>query len=310
MGRTGCALSVIGNANLDVIVHAAATFPPAGTEQIVPEIEVRLGGSAAIAAQRAAQLGLATRLTAKVGDDPSGRMVRALAEADGLDLDLITAGSADSGLTVVAEEQGCERSFLSSLGAMGTFSPEDLRSEAFDARFVLFSGYFLLPELQGGAAASLLRRARSSGATTVVDTGHPDGGWTERTRAELFEHVLPHTDLILPNESELLGMTSVENIEDAARDLAARTGGSMVVVKLGADGGLVCIDGEVHRAAAPVVAARDTTGAGDTFNAVLLAELSRDMGVVDALRTAVSTASQLVAMEPHERGAHLRGLRE
>src|SRR5699024_4104431 len=71
---TGCALSVIGNANLDVIVHAATTFPPAGTEQIVPEIEVRLGGSAAIAAQRAAQLGLATRLTAKVGDDPSGQM--------------------------------------------------------------------------------------------------------------------------------------------------------------------------------------------------------------------------------------------
>jgi len=305
---TGCALSVIGNANLDVIVHAATTFPPAGTEQIVPEIEVRLGGSAAIAAQRAAQLGLATRLTAKVGDDPSGQMVRALAEVDGLDLDLITAQSVSSGLTVVSEERGCERSFLSSLGAMGSFAPEDVRAEAFEAKFALFSGYFLLPELQGGAAAALLRRARSSGATTAIDTGHPDGGWTERTRAEIFEHVLPHTDIILPNESELLGLTGVAGVEDAARDLSARTG-ALVVAKLGAEGGLVCTGEEVHRAPAPAVTARDTTGAGDTFNAVFFWALSRGLDVADALDAAVAAASQLVALEPHARAAHLRSLR-
>src|SRR5690625_3589022 len=119
------ALSVIGNANLDVIVHRAQSFPPAGTEQIVPTIEVRLGGSAAIAAQRAAQLGIATRLVAKVGNDPTGQMVRMLATVDGLDLDLIADDGSDSGLTVVAEDQGRERSFLSSLGAMGHFSPAD-----------------------------------------------------------------------------------------------------------------------------------------------------------------------------------------
>lgn len=304
----GCVLSVIGNANLDVIVHCTQTFPPAGTEQIVPEIEMRLGGSAAIAAQRGAQLGLATRLTAKVGDDPSGRMVRALAEADGLELDLITAQSADSGLTVAAEDQGCERSFLSSLGAMGTFSPDDVRAEAFQAKYVLFSGYFLLPGLQGAAAASLLRASRTSGATSVVDTGHPDGGWTDRIRAELFEHVLPHTDIVLPNESELLGLTGVEDVEDAARNLAARTG-ALVVAKLGAEGGLVCTGEEVHRAAAPVVTPLDTTGAGDSFNAVFLWALSQDWDIADALRQAVSVASDLVATEPHERDTHLRALR-
>src|SRR5699024_11079985 len=79
---TACALSVIGNANLDVIVHSAQSFPPPGTEQIVPAIEVRLGGSAAIAAQRAAQLGVATRLVAKIGDDPTGQMVRTLARSE------------------------------------------------------------------------------------------------------------------------------------------------------------------------------------------------------------------------------------
>ncbi|GLI32499.1 MULTISPECIES: PfkB family carbohydrate kinase [Brachybacterium] len=305
---TACTLSVIGNANLDVIVHAATSFPPAGTEQIVPEIEVRLGGSAAIAAQRAAQLGLAARLTAKVGDDASGRMVRALAETEGLALDLISSPSTDSGLTVVAEEEGSERSFLSSLGAMGTFASEDLPPEAFQAQYVLFSGYFLLPELQGASAASLLREAQRSGATTAVDTGHPDGGWSDDFRDELFEHVLPHTDIVLPNESELRGLTDLEDVEDAARDLAVRSG-ALVVAKLGAEGGLLCGGEELYRVTAPEVKVRDTTGAGDSFNAVFLGVLSRGVRAREALETAVATASQLVALDPQERDQHLRSLR-
>ena len=303
-----CTLSVIGNANLDVIVHSATTFPPAGTEQIVPEIEVRLGGSAAIAAQRAAQLGLAARLTAKVGDDASGRMVRALAETEGLVLDLISAPSEGSGLTVAAEEEGSERSFLSSLGAMGTFTAEDVPPEALQARYVLLSGYFLLPELQGASAASLLREAQRSGATTAVDTGHPDGGWSDDFRDELFEQVLPHTDIVLPNESELRGLTDLEDVEDAARDLAVRSG-ALVVAKLGAEGGLLCDGEELHRVTAPEVKVRDTTGAGDGFNAVFLGALSRGMRAREALETAVATASQLVALDPQERDQHLRSLR-
>ena len=303
-----CSLSVIGNANLDVIVHSATTFPPAGTEQIVPEIEVRLGGSAAIAAQRAAQLGIAARLTAKVGDDASGRMVRALAETEGLALDLISAPSEGSGLTVAAEEEGSERSFLSSLGAMGTFTAEDVPPEALQARYVLLSGYFLLPELQGASAASLLREAQRSGATTAVDTGHPDGGWGDDFRDELFEHVLPHADIVLPNESELRGLTDLEDVEDAARDLAVRSG-ALVVAKLGAEGGLLCDGEELYRVTAPEVKVRDTTGAGDGFNAVILGALSRGVRAREALETAVATASQLVALDPQERDQHLRSLR-
>src|SRR5699024_7038706 len=302
---TGHALSVIGNANLDVIVHSAQSFPPAGTEQIVPTIEVRLGGSAAIAAQRAAQLGIATRLVAKVGNDPTGQMVRTLATADDLDIDLITDDANDSGLTVVAEGQGRERSFLSSLGAMGHFSPEDVPDDALDARYVLCSGYFLLPGMQGEATGSLLAEARRHGATTAVDTGHPDGGWAEPARTELLEHVLPHTDIFLPNESELTGLTGIEDVEEAAKTLASRTG-TMVVAKLGADGALLCDGGEIARAQAPQVVPVDTTGAGDSFNAAFLGALSRGRGTGQALEFAVATASELVATAPGERPGRLR----
>ena len=302
----GLALSVIGNANLDVIVHRARSFPPAGTEQIVPGIEVRLGGSAAIAAQRAAQLGLPTRLVAKVGDDPTGQMVRTLARTEGLDVDLIMDAAHDSGLTVVAEDQGYERSFLSSLGAMGQFGPDDVPAEALAARFVLCSGYFLLPGMRGEATGTLLVESRRHGAVTAVDTGHPDGGWSEQVRSELLEHVLPHTDIFLPNESELTGLAGIDDLEHAAQHLSARTGAT-VVAKLGAEGALLCTDGQVIRVEAPSVTAVDTTGAGDSFNAAFLAALHRGESSEAALATAVRTASELVATAPAERAAVLRG---
>src|SRR5699024_41337 len=196
------------------------------------------------------------RLVAKVGDDPTGQMVRTLATVDGLDLDLIADDGSDSGLTVVAEDQGRERSFLSSLGAMGHFSPADVPADALTAHYVLCSGYFLLPGMRGEATGSLLSDARQQGATTAVDTGHPDGGWTEQARTELLEQVLPGADICRPDVSELCGLTGVADVEEAARGLAARTG-AVSVAKLGAAGALLCTGGELCRASAPAVTARD-----------------------------------------------------
>ncbi len=209
-------LTVIGNANLDVIVHGATELPPPGTERIVGDIEVRLGGSAAIAAQRAAQLGVPTRLVTKVGDDPAATVVRDLLQREPLALDLITASDAPSGLTVVAEAPGRDRSFLSSLGAMEHFGPADVPEASLRAQVVLSSGYFLLPALQRDALVEVLDRSRAEGARTALDTGDPDDGWTEAARADVLA-VLRHVDLFLPNESELRGVTGLGDVAAATR---------------------------------------------------------------------------------------------
>ncbi|MDN5821685.1 MAG: PfkB family carbohydrate kinase [Brachybacterium sp.] len=207
---------------------------------------------------------------------------------------------------MAAEDHGYDRSFLSSLGAMGRFNPDDVPVDALQARFVLCSGYFLLPGMQGEATGRLLAEARRHGAVTAVDTGHPDGGWSDQVRAELFEHVLPHTDLLLPNESELVGLTGIQELDEAARHLSARTGAT-VVAKLGANGAMLCTDGQVIRVEAPRVEAVDTTGAGDAFNAAFLAALHQGNSNETALSVAVRTASELVATAPQERAAVLRG---
>ena len=302
--RVAGSLTVIGNANLDVIVHGATEIPAPGTERIVDDIEVRLGGSAAIAAQRAAQLGVPTRLVTKVGADPAAGVVRDLLAAEPLGLDLVVADGTPSGLTVVAEAPGRDRSFLSSLGAMAELAPDDVPADALSAGVVLSSGYFLLPGLQRDALTTVLRRAKDAGARTALDTGDPDDGWTPETRADVLA-VLADVDLFLPNEAELCGVAELADVEAAAAALVASTG-CTVVAKLGASGALVADADGVRTLAAPRITPVDTTGAGDSFNAALLAALLHGVGLDEAAAFAVATASALVAARADDREAVLR----
>src|SRR5205085_10837223 len=95
--------------------------------------------------------------------------------------------------------------------------------------------------------------AHAAGATVSIDPqGDPRGDW-DGGLGELAATI----DLLFVNEDE-----------DEAIDSA---GCPLVVVKRGAGGALARSAAGVVRAAAPVVAAVDATGAGDSFDAGFLA---------------------------------------
>jgi len=86
-----------------------------------------------------------------------------------------------------------------------------------------------------------------------------------------------------------------EIVGKAGRDLQRRSGG-WVVTKLGADG---CVAFGPHAARldaqAPAISPEDTTGAGDAFNAGLLAALARGEDWPGALAAANDLAARLLA---------------
>ena len=89
--------------------------------------------------------------------------------------------------------------------------------------------------------------------------------------------MLRAADLFFPNAAEARRIARVDDVEEAARMLAAagsagRTdGGPTIVVKLGADGALACrADGPIVRVPAMPIEPVDTTGAGDSFAAGFL----------------------------------------
>ncbi|MER7079969.1 Sugar or nucleoside kinase, ribokinase family [Saccharopolyspora kobensis] len=293
-------ITVVGNVNLDVLVAGAAELPPPGTEQIVPSIVLRPGGSAANTAVVLAQLGRSTVLAGRVGDDGTARLLAEQLDIPGLRLDLVRA-DAPTGVTVAAEAPGRDRSFLSALGAMAEFDAEAVPAESLSAKFVLLSGYFLLPALRGDSARDLLAKARRAGARTALDTGWDPAGWSATTRAEVLE-LLREVDVFLPNEDELRALHGVDCAdEEAARGIADETG-AIVVVKRGALGALVAQPGqEPITCPAPEVRVRDSTGAGDAFNAGLLHRLADGVQLADATDYAVRVAATVIVRPSHDR---------
>jgi len=133
-----------------------------------------------------------------------------------------------------------------------------------------------------------LEAARQEGAQTILDPAP-----AQRLPAEF----LRLADILTPNETEaliLLGRpparvpaTEAPGLARALRELGA----ARVVLKLG-DQGCFCDDGarQLHVPAFPVEV-RDSTAAGDIFNAGLAVALAEERPIEDALRFASAAAA-------------------
>ncbi|MFC7109882.1 carbohydrate kinase family protein [Nonomuraea rubra] len=111
--------------------------------------------------------------------------------------------------------------------------------------------------------------------------------------------MLPVTDVLLPNENEALAIARAVSgagtdgevdqgaeLERAVKELAAR--GTLPVVKRGERGALAFADGEFVEVPARPATVVDAVGAGDSFNAGLLAALLRGLPLSRSMSVAVT----------------------
>ncbi|MET7463601.1 carbohydrate kinase family protein [Nonomuraea sp. NPDC005501] len=282
-------LLVVGDANPDVIVSGAPRRPAFGQrEELVDAGDLVLGGSGAITACGAARLGLRVAFAGRVGDDPAGAFVLDTLGRRGVDVSAcVVESGAATALTVILAD-GQDRAILTAPGCLGRTSAGDVPPELLArVAHVHVSSFYLQPRLAEGVP-DLFRAARAAGATTSLDTNDdPSGRW------EGLEEVLPLTGVLLPNEREALAIAGVPELGQALRELAAR--GTTPVVKCGAEGALTIVDGEPLRVPAPPPPAHqgpagvvDTVGAGDSFDAGLIASRLRGLPVRRSLEVAVA----------------------
>jgi sugar/nucleoside kinase (ribokinase family) len=263
-------LVVIGDCNPDVLVLGDDVTPAFGQqEKLVDRVALEIGGSAAITAVAAARLGLNVALIAAVGNDPAGTFMLDHLAGEGVGVGaVIVRDDTPTGMTV-ALSRGKDRAILTALGAMASLAVADIPSGLLArARHVHVSSYFLLAESLGPGLAAILADARAVGATASLDTNwDPSGRW----RDEHLSAVIAQSDLLLPNEAEALALSGATSPSAAA--LALASAGPTLVVKLGSRG-VLCVAGSLmYEVSLPPVTPVDTTGAGDCFNAGLIAGL-------------------------------------
>jgi sugar/nucleoside kinase (ribokinase family) len=280
-------LLIIGDCNPDVLVTGDDVTPAFGQqEKLVAGIDLVIGGSGSITAVAAARLGLRVALAAAIGDDPAGSFMLGQLAAAGVDTNaLVVRTDAPTGMTVALSE-GKDRAILTAAGAVATLTPRDVPAGLLaTARHVHVSSYFLVERSLGPGLAALLEAARAAGARTSLDTNwDPAQRWGDGD----LRAALAATDLLLPNETEALRLSGAASLPQAMAAL-----GPGLVIKLGARGALWAEEGQCYRAEPPPVTPVDATGAGDCFNAGVIAGLlgGLDLAGAVALGCAVGAAS-------------------
>jgi sugar/nucleoside kinase (ribokinase family) len=289
-GQPKVDLVVVGDCNPDVLVLGDDVTPAFGQqEKLVETMSLVIGGSAAITAVAAARLGLTVALVATVGADPAGQFMLDQLAREGVRTGGVTVrDDVPTGMTV-ALSRGGDRAILTAIGAVGALTaayvPAGLLASA---RHVHVSSYFLLERSLGPGLAGVLAAARAAGATTSLDTNwDPAGAWGDHRLAA----ALAQTDLLLPNEAEAIHLSREPDLAAAARALTAA--GRTLVVKLGERGALCLDHAAQHQVSLPPVVPVDATGAGDCFNAALIAGLlaGRDLPHAAALGCAAGAMS-------------------
>jgi sugar/nucleoside kinase (ribokinase family) len=248
----------------DYVCAPVPHVPAAGGLVMTDHITVAIGGCASNVATDLAKLGRRVGVVGRVGDDAPGGFVRDALSQAGVDTThlLSTPGRQTSG-TLIVNVRNEDRRFIHAYGANAAFVGTEVSAElARSARVLYLGGFFLMPQLDGAAAAAMFQTAREAGATTVLDVAIPDpaGCW------EQLAVLLPWTDVFLPNVDEGRLVTELADPFEQAQKFHA-AGAKTVVITCGNDGAVLVTAGKKLRSGTFPIEFVDGTGSGDAFAA-------------------------------------------
>lgn len=291
-GTAAPALLVIGDVVTDVV--ALHRSPLAAHTDTAARIVLRPGGAGGNVACWAAHRGARARLLARVGADWARWHEEALRAARVVPALRVDTGAATA-VVIALVDAAAERTLVTDSGAAFRLGPADWDEGLLDGTgHVHLSGYLFFCAPGRKLAALVAKAARARGLPLSVDPAST--GFLRELGTARFLDAVSGTDLLLPNAAEACLLAGRAEPADAARELSARCGAT-VVVTLGADGALAAAGGRVT-ARAPGLPRRavDSTGAGDAFTGALLAARLAGADLPAALAAGCAAGAEAVTV--------------
>lgn len=250
------------------------------------------GGSVFNTAIALGRLGAKAGLFSGISTDFFGEtLIRAL-EASHVDARLAVRADRPTTLAFVTLEDGQARYAFYDEGSAGRMLDEtDLPDISDRVQACFFGGISLMVEPCASTYEALAARAHAAGKLVMLDPNiRPDFiDEPEPYRARLAR-MLAMADIVKMSDEDLGWLTGETGAEGAAMLLQA--GPKLVVITEGTEGAVAYGSEAPVRRPARQVEVVDTVGAGDTFNAGILAGLARE-GLLEPAKLASISAEQL-----------------
>ena len=277
---------VIGSLNLDIVCRVQ-DLPAPGETVAGLGVERLPGGKGGNQAVAAARCGAVTSMIAAVGQDEAGTVMLASLRGAGVATDqVVVLPDHPTGQAFIWVSAAGENSIVVAGGANALLTAQHAASP--------------------GRHAVILGQLETPVATLQAAFEHADSAIRILNAAPALDEgrsLLPLTDILIVNETELARYAELATVPEAVDDVAAAArrlitrDGQTVIVTLGKAGALAVGSDSLHRVEGRPARVVDTTGAGDCFCGVLAAKLSEGADLPTAMLWA-NTAAGLSTEKP------------
>lgn len=287
---TGPRIAVVGSYATGLTMRVDR-LPSPGETLLGKGYRVDFGGKGSNQAVACARLGAQVSFIAKIGRDSFGEMALELYRDEAINVDsvMLTADTPTGVGFIIVDAHG-NNCITIDPGANDLLAATEV-SRCLDS---LTPQAVVLTQLEipVAAAGAAMAQGRKKGAVTILNPAPV---------RIVPQSVLKTVDILTPNQTEakvLTGRSPSAAIEPEtlARELIG-SGVKDVIMTLGERGALIVTATSSLHIPAIKVAAKDTTGAGDAFNAGLALALANAAKLEDAVRFAVVTGGLAVTRE-------------
>ena len=296
-----------GEALIDMIPTPTDT----GRDGFVPYA----GGAIFNTAIALGRLGVPTGMLTGLSTDMFGRQLSDALKASHVDVRYLITSERPSTLAFVQLVDGnASYSFFDANSAGRLLSPDDLPVIAGDVSALYFGGISLACEPGAIAFQTLLDR-EGDGRSVMMDPNIRPSFIEDETRYRaLLDAMLQQCDIVKVSDEDLKWMVPAPLSQREKVVCLLKNGPALVIVTRGGEGATGYLpDGSEVQVPVKRVQIGDTVGAGDTFNACVLAKLS-ELGALskpalrrfgpDVVRQALAYGTQVAAVTVSRAGAN------